>query len=90
MGKPVPKRNGAQYYGGQIHCFFSNDEGRLTFCESYELNLVHNKALRRHPGSTVHYFIIAGHTLQRKLISDCTRDFSPNTTSHEGHCNQES
>ena len=48
-----PERNSAQYNRGGIHRFISSDEGRFTFCESYEGNLVCTKNPRRHPIGTV-------------------------------------
>ena len=57
MGEPDTNRNRTQYYGGGINCSLSSDEGRLTFCESYEENLVSTQSSRRHPDGIVKYFL---------------------------------
>ena len=66
MGNTYPNINSAHYYGGIIHFSFSSDEVCLTFCESYEVNLVRNQASRRHPDGTVQYFRKFSHSLQRQ------------------------
>ena len=53
MGEQDPDRNSVQHNGVVIHRFISSNEGRLTFCDSYEGNLVPNQNSRIHPDGTV-------------------------------------
>ena len=42
MGEPAKNRNISNYYGGRIYSTFSIHEGCLTFCDSYEVDLICN------------------------------------------------
>ena len=81
MGKQATNINIYRYYGGGIYCSISSNEGRLTFCESYEGYLVHTQDSRRHPEGAVHYFIKSSHTSQRYSRGNHTRGCSENLTS---------